>query len=112
MYYVSKIGGDNMKYVKQLTDKDFENIARLLVFTAEKVEVVKEATEAVLQITHTVDIKDEDIMVIQDFVDITDYSVSFRDTETTYEDVIRFRTYMYQVFGDVYAREFLLHKIF
>lgn len=112
MYYVNKIGGGNVKYVKQLTDNDFENIARLLVFTAEKVEVVKKSTEAVLQITHKVDIKDEDTMVIQDFVDITDYSVSFRDTETTYEDIIRFRTYMYQVFGDVYAREFLLHKIF
>lgn len=101
-----------MKYVKQLTDKDFENIARLLVLTAEKIGVVKGSTSVVLQITHTVDVRDEDIMVIQDFVDITDYSISFRDTETTYEDIIRFRTYMYQVFGDVYAREFLLHKIF
>lgn len=101
-----------MKYVKRLTDKDFENIARLLVFTAEKVEIVKDNTQATLIITHTVDVKGEEVMIVEDYIDITDYEVSFDCASTTPEDIIRFRMYMYQVFGDVYARDFLMSRVF
>lgn len=96
-----------MNFLHRVTNKQLKDIARLFVFTAEEVHHVYDTDSIQLTIKHHI-VDSGEIRLVEDIICIDDYYVWMYDTSTESHDVEVYRKYMYQLFGDVYAREFLL----